>query len=83
MRPWFFHFGPLFVPTEAREELDAIAAANTAEEYLIKIWKARGEAKPQQTQSLCNWPVAFGPQEAAPPQSASQNVTQIKKGAKA
>lgn len=71
MRPWLLHIGPLFVPTEGRQEIQAISEVVGAE-YVSHIWKEREAAKPQASKSICNWPAKFTPAK----------VTKLKVGAR-
>lgn len=65
MRPWLLHIGPLFVPTEARQEIQAISEVVGAE-YVNHIWKEREAAKPQASKSICNWPAKFNAPNVTP-----------------
>lgn len=80
MRPWRFHFGPMFVPTEGREKMAEIAAGvMTLGDYIDAVWEKREQEKPQHSRSLCNWPMVLGTHAATPPLTASSNVRSIGK----
>lgn len=46
MRPWIIQFGPLFVPTEAREDLRTTAHNLTSAQYVDVMWAERVMLKP-------------------------------------
>lgn len=73
-RPWLMAFGPLMIPTEAREELRGMAVNRTVKAFVAEVWELRKEAAaPVKKSHRKKWP--FRRVEVP---AIETNVTQIK-----
>lgn len=83
-RPWLVQFGPLIMPTEAREELRMTAHNLSDADYKDVIWAERDLAVKRRRPHRHGWPKTWRTAAGkfrlvAPP--ATQNVTALKKRA--
>jgi len=70
-RPWLLQLGPLMIPTDAREELNAIRTGMAAGHYSDAIWALRYHnclaedyCLPPGKSSIAGWPYKTAQQRA-------------------
>lgn len=56
MRPWLLQLGPLSIPTDGRDELNALATGLTAKEFVNKVWEKRCEGQKRVRPRSRSWP---------------------------
>jgi hypothetical protein len=84
-RPWLLQLGPLIIPTDAREELNALTVRRTSDEYVDAIWKKRKAEGPKvrRPRSL-SWPKTWrtvGGEFRLIPEEKPSMVTTLKRKA--
>lgn len=79
--PWLFNLTwPRIIPTDAREEMMALAFGQTEKAYLRKVWSKRYEGKHARKPRSLTWPPTCRTERGfVLPARNANNVTPIKR----